>query len=149
MIRRDKAEKFFRLATFQADLFSKDPSTKVGALAIAPNTLEIRSFGYNGMPRKINETIEGRWERPKKLIYVSHAEANLVANACRTGVSLGNSIAVVTLFPCTSCAKLLIQAGFIGVVTKRPDTTCPRWGEEFKYSLELLQEAGIEIMYIE
>lgn len=147
-IRRDKAEKYLQLAEFQANLFSKDPSTKVGALFLAPNSLQVLTQGYNGFSRKIDETIPERWERPKKLIYVAHAEANGVANACRHGTPLEGSIAVVTMFPCTTCAKLMIQSGVCCVVTKEPDMSCPRWGEEFRYSLEMFNEAGVEIMYV-
>lgn len=148
MIRRDKAEKYFQLAEFQANLFSKDPSTKVGALFLAPESLQLLCQGYNGFPRNIDETNPKRWERPQKYMYVSHAEANCIANACRHGTPLENSIAVVTMFPCTTCAKLMIQSGIRGLVTKDPNLSCPRWGEEFKYSLEMLTEANVEILYV-
>jgi len=147
-MRRDKAEKYLQLAEFQAQLFSKDPSTKVGALFLAPNSLQLLCQGYNGFPRNIDETKEERWQRPQKLMYISHAEANCVANACRHGTPLENSIAVVTMFPCTSCTKLMIQAGISMLVTKEPNLSCPKWGEEFKYSLEMIHEAGIEVLYI-
>ena len=131
-----------------ANIFSKDPNTKVGALFLAPNSLQILTLGYNGFPRGIDETQPSRWERPKKYYYVSHAEANCVANACRHGTPLENSIAVVTLFPCTTCAKLMIQAGVSTVVTKQPDFSCPRWGHEFKCSHEMFAEAGVDMVYI-
>jgi dCMP deaminase len=147
-MRKDKADKFFQLAEFQANLFSKDPNTKVGALFLAPGSYQIVSQGFNGMPRGIDETIASRWERPVKYFRVAHAEANAVANACRHGAPLENTIAIVTLFPCATCAKLMIQSGIQYLVTREPDMSCPRWGEEFKYSLEMLQEAGVEIMYV-
>ena len=143
-----KALKYYQLAEYQANLFSKDPNTKVGALFLAPNSLQILTQGYNGFPRKIDETDANRWERPMKYMYVSHAEANCIANACRHGTPLENSIAVVTLFPCATCAKLLIQTGISVLVTKTPDMTSEKWGEEFKYSLEMFQEAGVNIMYV-
>lgn len=149
MIREDKAQKYFQLAKYQANLFSKDPNTKVGALFLAPNSLQILTQGFNGFPRNIDETIPERWERPQKLMYISHAEANCVANACRHGTPLEKSIAVVTMFPCATCAKLMIQSGISTLVTKSPDFDCPRWGEEFKYSLEMLNEAKVDIMYIQ
>jgi dCMP deaminase len=148
-MRVDKAKKYFQLARFQAELFSKDPSTKVGALFLAPQSLQVLTFGYNGFPRNVNETDPARWERPTKYFYCSHAESNAIANACRHGTPLEKSIAIVTLFPCSSCAKLMIQSGISMLVTKRPDLTCPRWGEEFKYSLEMLEETGVSLMYIE
>lgn len=149
MIRRDKALKYFQLAEYQANLFSKDPSTKVGALFLAPNSLQVLCQGFNGFPRNIDETNAKRWERPQKLMYISHAEANCVANACRHGTPLEKSIAVVTMFPCTNCAKLMIQSGISALVTKKPDLNCARWGVEFAYSLEMLMEAGVFIMYVD
>lgn len=143
-----KAHKYYQLAEYQANLFSKDPNTKVGALFLAPHSLQILTQGYNGFPRKIDETDAARWERPVKYMYISHAEANCIANACRHGTPLENAIAVVTLFPCATCAKLLIQTGISALVTKEPDISCPRWGEEFKFSLEMFKEAGIDIMYV-
>ena len=149
MIRPDKAKKFFELANFQANLFSKDPNTKVGCILLAPESLFVLSTGYNGLCKGLDETKPERWQRQTKHFHVVHAEQNCLANACRHGISLANSIAIVTLFPCTTCAKLLIQSGIKYLVTKEPDMKCPRWGEEFKYSLELLQESGIDIMYVE
>lgn len=149
MIRADKAQKYFQLAEHQARLFSKDPSTKVGALFLAPDSLQILTLGYNGFPRKIDESDPQRWERPTKYMYVSHAEANCIANACRHGTPLENSIAVVTLFPCTTCAKLMIQAGISTLVTRKPDFTCPRWGKEFCFSHDMLVESGTGIIYVD
>lgn len=144
-----KAYKYLTLAQHLADLFSKDVTTKVGALFLAPESYQILTLGYNGFPRKIDESIPERWERPAKYFYVSHAEANCISNACRHGTPLKDSIAVVTLFPCTSCAKLMIQAGISTLVTQAPDFTNPRWGEEFKYSHEMLVESGIQIVYVD
>ena len=147
-MRADKALKFYKLAEYQANLFSKDPNTKVGSIFLDSKTYQILSTGYNGFPINIKESKE-RWKRPTKYYYVSHAEANAVSFAARNGVALDQSTAVVTLFPCTSCAKLMIQSGISTVVTKKPDLTCVRWGTDFKIALEMFEEAGINIIYIE
>jgi dCMP deaminase len=144
----DKLNKFYQLAVFQADLFSKDPSKKVCALFIAPETYQILSAGYNGMPRGIDEKIESRWERPIKYKYVVHAETNGIYNSSLNGVSLKNSICIVTMFPCSNCAKALIQVGVKKVITQEPNLEHERWGEDFKYSLELLKEVNMDIFYV-
>jgi dCMP deaminase len=143
----DKATKFLKLAEFQADLFSKDPATKVCAFFIAPESLQILSTGYNGFCRGIEESNQ-RWERPEKYKYVVHAEANGIFNACRNGVSLKDSICIVTLFPCSNCTKGLIQVGVKEIITKEPDFEHERWGDDFKYSLEMIKEVGIDLNYI-
>ena len=147
-MRRDKAIKYFKLAKYQAEIFSKDPNQKVGAILLAPESLQILSLGYNGMPRNIDESKGERWARPIKYKYVEHAERNAVYNACRHGTPLEGSIAVVTLFPCCDCARALLQSGVTMVVSETPDFSHPRWGEDFKISMEMFQEAGIELVML-
>lgn len=147
-MRRDKIIKFFKLALYQAELFSKDPSTKVCCLFIAPESLQILSCGYNGMPRGINESIMDRWTKPEKYKYIVHSETNAIYNACRNGTLLKDSICLVTFFPCTSCAKGIIQVGASKLITVEPDFTHKTYGDDFKFSLEMLCEAGVEIIYV-
>lgn len=146
-MRADKAAKYLQLARAQAELFSKDPSTKVGAIFLDAESLAIRSLGYNGFPRGIDETIAARWERPAKYLWVEHAERNGIYNAVRSGVSLDRTVCIVTLFPCVGCAKGLIQSGIRTLVAPKPDFSRVTYGEEFRVALEMLTEAGIEIMY--
>ena len=143
---KDKIEKFFKLTEFKANLFSKDPSTKVCCLFIEENSLQILSTGYNGFPRKINENIPDRWKRPEKYKYVVHAESNGIYNACRNGVSLNNSICIVNFFPCSTCTKGLIQVGIKILITKEPDFKHITYGEDFKYSIEMLNETNVKII---
>lgn len=148
-MKREKAVKYFELAKHLADSFSKDASTKVGAIFLAPESLQILSMGYNGMPRGFDETKPERWERPQKYLYVEHAERNAIYNACRHGTPLENSIAVVTMFPCSDCMRALIQSGVKQIITLRPDLTCLRWGTHFKASMEMCTECGVELIFVD
>lgn len=76
-MRRDKAIKYFKLATYQGELLSKDTSRKVCALFFAPDSLQILSCGFNEMCRGFVETKVERWERPVKYKYTDHAERNV------------------------------------------------------------------------
>lgn len=145
---RNKAIKFYKLAKYASDLFSKDPNSKVGAICVDPDTLHIKSIGYNGFPRKFNET-EERWNKKNKYNYVAHAETNLICNATLNGVCLKNSILIVTMFPCNSCATLIIQSGIKTIITKAPDYKSVKWGESFKISQEMFNELNIEIIILE
>lgn len=147
-IRRDKAIKYFKLAKFNADLFSKDPSKKVGAIFLAPHSLQVKTFGYNGFPRDIDETLESRWVKPAKNFFVEHAERNGIYNACRHGTPLENSICIVTMFPCAECARALIQVGVKCVVSVEPNIEDETWGEQFKKSLLMFAEANISVIYL-
>jgi dCMP deaminase len=147
-MRPDKAEKYFELAKHTARLFSKDTATKVGAIFLAPESHQILTMGYNGMPRGFNETNTDRWERPQKYLYVEHAERNAIYNACRNGVPLENSIAIVSMFPCADCMRGLIQSGVKTILAPEPDLNDDRWGSHFQASLEMAKECGIELQYM-
>jgi dCMP deaminase len=140
-----KAEKYLKLAEFQAELFSKDPSTKVAALVIDDN-YNIRSTGFNGFPRGFKEK-EERWEKPTKYDYVVHAEANSVCTAARNGASLSGCTIVSTLFPCQDCAKLIIQAGITRIITRKPNEDSS-WLQSFEKSKEMFGECNVGIVYI-
>lgn len=142
----EKAVKYIKLAKYNADLFSKDPDSKVGAILLNADFSTILSCGINGFPRKLNDTNSNRWKRPQKYQYVCHAEANAVANAARTGTPLDGSVAAVTKFPCSVCTRLLIQAGIKTIYTPLPDYDSPVWGEDAKISKEMLEEVGIDIV---
>lgn len=118
---------------------SKDPSTKVGCVIVGPDR-EVRSMGYNGLPRGVEDLAE-RMERPAKYLWTSHAEENAVAQAARIGVSLKGCTAYVTHFPCARCARALIQAGIIAVVCGDGKTSMP--DEEFEVAQTMLTEAYV------
>jgi len=149
-MRTDKALKYFKLTQYFAELFSKDPSTKVGVLFLDPVSYDILSQGYNGMARGVDETIASRWERPIKYLYVEHAERNGMYNAIRKGISLAGAIALITLFPCADCARGLIQVGIETIVCpKPPPELVERWGTSFEVAQAMLAEAGVQIQYVE
>lgn len=147
-MRRDKAVKYFKIARCVAQELSKDLHTKVGCLILAPESLEVRTLGYNGAPRGVDESIAERWEKPLKYHYISHAEMNAITNAARSGTNINGCIAVITMYPCVTCCKALIQAGIKTVVTTAPDFSDVKWGEEFNHSKEMLTESGTVVLIL-
>lgn len=125
---------------------SKDRSTQVGAVVL-DDDYNLRISGYNGMPRGVNDEVESRHQRPAKYMWMAHAEENCVAQAARTGTALkGCTILVTSLFPCTGCSRMIIQAGIKRVLApEQPDNQ--RWDENAKVALEMLEEARIPIVY--
>lgn len=155
VINHIKAIKYYKLTQYMANLFSKDPSVKVGALFMYPITFQILSMGYNGMPRGIDETIPERWVRPLKSKLVEHAERNAIYNAVCAGTSLRDSICVVSMCPCTECAKGIIQSGCKMVITRdiadfekdEPEIVA-RWKPEWDISIEMMREAGVTLIFL-
>ena len=128
--------------------WSKDPSTKVGCVVVGEDR-EIRSTGFNGFPRGIEDN-DGRLnDRDKKYPLICHAEENAIMHAARIGVSLKGSTAFVTWPPCSRCARSLIQAGIREVVYSTKNKPPQRWEEDFKISTDMLREAGINIRPID
>ena len=127
--------------------WSKDKSRKVGALIVKER--EIVSTGYNGMPRGCFDDKPERNERPEKYYWYIHAEANAIINAARQGKSTLNCDIYINLFPCCTCAGFIVQAGIKRVFcNKKPDFNDPTYGESYKRSVEILNECGVEIIYL-
>lgn len=129
--------------------WSKDPSTKTGAIVVGPDR-EIRATGYNGLVRGVDDNKPERLERPTKYDFFEHAERNAVYNACLTGTSLKGCVIYVTHPPCTDCTRAIIQAGIRMVVTRelepRPDIKDTTWRDKLNFSHQMLEEAGIEYL---
>ena len=127
--------------------WSKDPSTKVGCVVVGEDR-EIRSTGFNGFPRGINDDEERLTDREKKYPLICHAEENAIMHAARIGVSLKDSTAYVTWPPCSRCARSLIQAGIREIVYPETGKIPERWIEDFTISDSMLNEAGVAVRTI-
>ena len=121
--------------------WSKDPSTKIGAIAVKDKRLV--STGYNGFPRGIQD-YDDRWNnREEKYKYVVHAEMNCIYNANYHNQSLkGSTMYIVGLPVCHECAKGIIQAGVIRVVAEFKDAPL-KWARSTEITEKMFKEAGI------
>ena len=141
-----KWKKRFLKLSKEISTWSKDPSTKVGALIISEDR-NIISTGYNGFPRNIEDTEERLNNRELKYKFILHAEMNCILNALYNGRSVKDCILFVHgLPPCSECTKSIIQAGIKKVITDSKATD--NWKESLKLSLEMLKEANVEIEFI-
>lgn len=127
---------------------SKDQSVKVGTVIVGPDH-EVRSTGYNGFPRGIDETDPERWKRPIKYEWVEHSERNAIFNAARTGTSLAGCTAYMESPPCTDCGRALIQAGIkeVVVTTQNPFADRQDWRKSIQFAIEMLEEAGVTVTW--
>lgn len=128
--------------------WSKDRSSKVGVVIVGPSR-EVRATGYNGFPRGVREDVPERHERPAKYLWTEHAERNAIFNAARIGVATAGCAMYMAWFPCAACARAIVQAGIVRLVASRPDLDDPRWGEEFKVAVAVLEEGGVDVVYHE
>lgn len=138
---RKWTRRFMDLAAHVAQ-WSKDPSTKVGAVIVDEHK-SVLAMGYNGFPRGVYDTETRLNERTLKYPLTVHAEANAIVAATR---SVRGKILVVTMFPCPECTKLLIQAGIETVVCPPPVDREP-WREGAAWSSTMLQEAQVCVVH--
>jgi dCMP deaminase len=136
-----------RLAQFVGE-WSKDRSRKVGCV-IVDAQLGVLAMGYNGFPRGIDDDSEARHARPAKYLWTEHAERNAIYHAARIGVRLEGGTMYLPWFPCMDCARAIVQVGIKRLVAFRPDTTDAQWGEHFVAALQLFDEAGTLLEFIE
>lgn len=118
---------------------------KVGALIVKDK--RILATGYNGAPAGCKHCSEIGCLREKlnvpsgqrhELCRAIHAEQNAIVQAAQSGTSVSGGTLYVNTQPCVLCAKMAINAGIKKIIYKGdyPD----------QLSLELLEEAGIELM---
>lgn len=127
--------------------WSKDPSSKIGAIAVGGKG-EILSTGYNGFPRHILDMDERLMDRQIKYKYIVHAEANCIYNATYNGVSLNGATMYVAGLPsCSECAKAMIQVG-IKKVVMNGNPFNERWKESVQTTISMFEEARIQYEFI-
>jgi len=95
----------------------------VGAVIMKDN--HILSTGYNGTPRGVKNCFDGGCPRCAGAVksgthleecLCTHAEQNAICQAAYYGVAIAGSTIYITISPCLTCAKLIINAGIKEVV---------------------------------
>lgn len=142
-------DEYFMTLAYLVSMKSKDPSTRVGSVIVGPNH-EIRSTGYNGLPRNIADRAYRYENREYKLLAVNHAEENAILNCALNGISAQGCTIYSPWLACARCAKSIIQAGIKEVVYDKNfpgnhDEKQEDWKLSIEISKELLIEAGITI----
>ena len=135
----DWDRRFVDLAS-HVSLWSKDPSTQVGAVIVRPDRT-IASLGFNGFPRGVDDSPHLYSDRNTKYDRVIHAEMNALLFLKEPGQ--GMTMYCWPGTPCIRCAAHVIQAGIRRVVSVPCDN--PRWVESIKLGKNLFKEAGIEV----
>lgn len=129
--------RFLDLAKFISG-WSKDPSTKVGAVIVDKNN-RIVSIGYNGFPKNIEDN-DRLIDRNTKYNIIVHGEINAILFANKSVE--GCTLYTYPFMPCPRCAGLIIQSGIKRVVSLVNEID--RWEKDFELSRKLFFESNIE-----
>lgn len=121
----------------------------IGAVIVKDK--RILTTGYNGAPAGIKSCRDKGYCMRDQLgiksgtqqekCFAVHAEQNAIAQAAKLGVSVEGATMYVTHQPCTICTRIIINSGIKRIVYKHP------YPDDF--SLELLKEAGVELIKFE
>ena len=122
--------------------WSKDPSTKVGAVVVNERNVAMGE-GYNGFARGVLDTKERLENRELRYKLVLHAEENALAFANRTQ---GCTLFSWPIPPCPHCMSLAIQHGIVRVVAPKNDGE-GRW--PYDLSLTIAKEAGVLVEIVD
>jgi len=119
---------------------------QVGAVIVKDK--RILTTGYNGAPSGLKSCKEREECLRKKLnipsgtrhevCYAVHAEQNAIVQAAKLGVSVEGATMYVTHQPCSICTKIIINSGIKKIIYRE--------GYPDEFSLDLLREAGVEII---
>ena len=126
---------------------SKDPNTQIGCVIAGP-AHEIRSTGYNSLPRGIRDDVPERLERPTKYLWMEHAERNAIYNAARCGTPLEGCTLFVEIMPCMDCARAIVQAGIREVIisgARMSQYASDYYDEHFRNVEVLFREAEVKV----
>jgi dCMP deaminase len=135
--------RFLELAAFTGG-WSKDTSAKTGCVFVGVDML-VRSSGFNGFVRGVDDTQPQRHDRPAKYFWTEHAERNAIFNAARVGISLVDTTCYVNWFPCIDCARAIIQVGARRLVGLEPNSADPKWGTDFELATVMFKEVGLQV----
>ena len=124
--------------------WSKDPSTKVGAVIVDKNK-RVVSTGFNGFPKGVHDFSFRYENKDLKYQMILHAERNAILFAQRDLTDC-----TMYLWPvpcCAECAAMVIQSGIKQVVVPDIDiVVSPKWKSSFKIAEMMFNEAGVKVV---
>lgn len=144
--------RYLELATLVAG-WSKDPSTKCGAVIVRPDRT-LASVGFNGFPIGCDDSEELYLNRDLKLARVVHGEVNAIIHASESVV--GYTLYTVGISQkdksvwgpsCDRCSAHIVQAGITRVVTYKcaiPE----RYKDSIRRGLDMYKEAQVQVDFI-
>ena len=124
----------------QVSEWSKDPSTRTGAVIVSPYN-RIVAVGFNGFPPGIADD-ERLSNRELKYEIIIHCEVNALVSAAQD--VHGFTLYTWPFASCSRCAAIMLGAGITRFVfPPLPDHLVERWGNNIDTTKALFAEAGV------
>lgn len=128
--------------------WSRDPSTKCGAVIVRPDKT-VASVGFNGFPKGCDDDPAIYADREQKYSRVVHAEQNALLHA-------GESVKGYTMYTyppgfgpsCDRCSAHIIQAGISRVIYFKDESDfASRWRQPAEAGLKMYGEASVSVLH--
>ena len=124
---------YFMKAATLASVRSPCDRLKVGCVLVKNNRLI--SMGYNGFLAGTDHRSIVRWGHEQATI---HAEINAITDAAKRGVSIDDTVAYITHYPCINCFKALASSG-VKKIYYQVDYKNDPFLEELGYGISLIK----------
>lgn len=143
----DKWDRRFLQLAQLVSTWSKDPSTKCGAVIVRPDRT-VASLGFNGFPQAMSDAPELYDDRETKYSRVVHCEMNAVLTAHEP--LRGCVLYTWPFLSCDRCAVHMIQTGIVRAVAPAADDDAQgRWGGSLEKTKRYFGEANVEFREID
>jgi len=122
----------------------------VGAIIVKDRY--VVTTGYNGAARKIDDCLKLGCLRNQlripsgerhEICRAIHAEQNAIIQAGVHGANIDGGTLYCTHSPCIICAKMIVNAGIVRVVT------CGEYPDDFNLVIDLFEQAGVRLDRLE
>lgn len=138
--------RFLQLAALVAS-WSKDPSTKTGAVIVGPKN-QVISVGFNGFPNSMPDSDALLNNRDEKYSRTVHCEINALIFA-NGPIPDGSSLYTVPFMSCDRCVVQMLQAGIKRFVAPiATSDKLERWGAAFERTKKYIAECGGELIEV-
>jgi dCMP deaminase len=101
----------------------------------------------NNFPEGVAD-LDWRHEGDGRFVWMEHAERNAIFTAAKHGRALAGATIASTFFPCIDCARAIVQAGIVRLVSPAPALDDAVWGASFPRSRTILEEGGVELVLL-
>jgi dCMP deaminase len=135
-------KRFLRLAR-ETSTWSKDPSTKTGAVIVSPDKVDV-ILGFNGFPKRMKDSTELYANRETKYSRIIHCEMNALIHSHKS--LAGYTLYTWPFLSCDRCAVHMIESGIVHAVAPLPTADqLTRWGKAFELTRSYFEEAGVNV----
>ncbi len=133
---------YFQMAYTTADVYSPDPSTRVGAIIVRLDGS--MHYGWNHLPSGFEDV--DLTDRDLKLKLIEHAERDAIFKTALYGGSLFQATMYCPWAACCDCARAIVLSGIKEVIChgEAIDQTPLRWQPDIELASKIFEKNDVK-----